>query len=828
MDRQNEHNILLDSPAKAWQQGFLLGNGFMGQVLYGQPYQEVVELSESTFFSGSDTIVPYREGASEAFVQMRLAAEKEDWERLTSFTNLFMGERGNYGTNLPVGKLCLTFKQKGNVTQYRRLLNLDKAVAQVEFTELAAYSGILKDAGSREGSQSDLRENKVRREAFSSHTDRVFALLLEENSAEGMSFSLAFDGGEVPWQTFCHKEAFGFRAQALENIHSDGSEGVRLVGMVYPQSLDGYVEITSQGIRVEGSHKVVLYLAMDTDYSLSLGIHKRIEEEELYNRVRHTLFDYSDLKESHIRDISGLMSRQRLTLGRDEEESAGQVRSGGSGLKLTELMFQYGRYLLVCSSREDSLLPAHLQGVWNDNVACRIGWTCDMHLDINTQMNYWISEAGNLQECHMPVFNWMENRLIPNGRKTAKLCYGRPGWVGELVSNAWGYAAPYWDKSLSPCPTGGIWQASDFMEHYRFGQDIHFLQDHAYPVLKEAVEFFLTYLFEDGNGMLTSGPSISPENSFLVDGKKYYASNGCTYEILMIRELFTEFLEAWEQLNGEWENTETAVETAGECENASYATQEEIKNQKINPDRTEKEKTSELADQDLAEQVKDAIGRLLPYRILNDGTVAEWSHNYPSADPQHRHTSHLLGLFPYGQITPRETPQLSQAAQQSVAAKLTPYENWEDTGWARSMLMLYSARLQKGEEAYRHLKSMQENLTGPNLLVMHPPTRGAGSFMEVYELDGNTGFTMTVLEMLVQSHNGVIRLLPALPQEWCDGCIEGVSVRGGLELNLKWKDSHPVLVNATAHKTGLYQFAFGNKEQNVKLKAGIKTEISFT
>ncbi len=238
-----------------------------------------------------------------------------------------------------------------------------------------------------------------------------------------------------------------------------------------------------------------------------------------------------------------------------------------------------------------------------------------------------------------------------------------------------------------PLPDGGIWQASDYMEHYRYTRDEAFAREHAYPVIREAVEFFTGYVFEGEDGCYLSGPSISPENAYIKEGEKRFFSNGCTYEILMIRELLEEFLEL-----------------------ASFL-----------PDLAEK-------DRALVMQAEKILPRLLPYRILPDGTLAEWAHSHPAADSQHRHTSHLLGVFPYAQITPEGTPELAEAAWKSMESRLCPEDNWEDTGWARSLLLLYSARLRKKEAVSHHLRSMQKELTHPNLLVMHPPTRGAGSF----------------------------------------------------------------------------------------------------
>lgn len=880
------NRILFDTWAERWQQGCLLGNGFMGQVVYGRPGEEIVELSHGAFFSGSGNVDPYPEKGAEAFTAARKAAREGDYEEVYRQTGRLMGKRGNYGTNLPVGKLYIGIEGQPPVSDYGRYLDLDSGIA-----------GCIYGSG----------ENRHLREAFTSHEDHVFACRMEQTGAE-MTLTVSFDGGRNPFRTWVEGSVLYFETTALETVHSDGTEGTRLYGAVKICAEDdggedlcteevnlekigreesslkeagskkaslgdvGREESTSR-IKVSGAKCAVLYLSMDV---WTAG--KEAEETETEKNARkhvkewvnHEIGEYPDLRERHTADIRALMGRQKLKLGRWREESglspeqrknreqngkqvkcakertsensehtemplsAGElldlVRQGGDNRRLTELMYQYGRYLLLSSSRQDSPLPAHLQGVWNDDVACQIGWTCDMHLDINTQMNYWISEPGNLRECHQPLFDWMEKRLIPNGRLTARKCYGYGGWVGELVSNAWGYAAPYWNESLSPCPTGGIWQATDYMEHYRYGQDREFLSKRVLPVIGEAVSFFLEYLFEDGEGHLLGGPSISPENAFLVNGKKYFASTGCTYEMVMIRELFLQYVESCRELGiGEGQEGEMAADQEQESRKAGQEQEGgPAAERKKEPEWGEAAEEKREPDwEELRCRVEKALPRLLPYRILPDGTLAEWNHDYEAADSQHRHTSHLLGLFPYGQITPEGTPALAKAAAASIKAKLTPYENWEDTGWARSLLALYSARLGEAEQAYRHLVSMQTILTGGNLLVMHPPTRGAGSFMEVYELDGNTGFSMAVMEMLIQSHGDCIHLLPALPEMWSEGKLEGAVVRGGILLDLYWEQGKPVKVTLLSGSDRRVKLRNGETVREYTLKAGQKISVSW-
>lgn len=836
-----QNYIFFDRPAENWHQGCPLGNGFMGQMLYGGIRNEQIDLSHLTFFSGSDRVNPYSDHAAEAFYRARQAAADGDHEAAWRHLEGFMGRRGNYGTNLPVGRLDLSFsdsqmerskeeeksgqpgmfcrKETARVREgsYRRRLDLDSGLFSCSF---------------------DTSFGHQKREAFSSHPDRVFAYRIEDDSPEGISLTLTFDGGRNPYRTYVENDCLCFDVQALETKHSDGTEGVKLFGAVRICAEGGTVksgiavsEPAQAYLTVRGASRVLLLLAMETDYAPKAGMECPIDRNQVFLRINHTIPKYRRLKETHTCDINKLMKRQRLQLVRGEEpeaEMTGEqmveaVRQGGDNRRLTQLMYQYGRYLLLSSSREDSPLPTPLQGVWNDDVACQIGWTCDMHLDINTQMNYWISEPGNLSECHKPLFRWMENRLIPLGRETARRCYGLDGWVGELVSNAWGYAAPYWGRSLSPCPTGGIWQASDYMEHYRYGQDREFLRRHALPVLEEAVRFFLSYLFEDENGYLTSGPSISPENVFLADGVRLFASNGCTYEILMIRELFLEYAELCEELL-QAETKEGRSQAEPEEGMSQAKSEETLPQADVEEERSDMENGETVnRENELLRRVQEALPRLLPYRILPDGTLAEWSHDYRSEDPQHRHTSHLLGLFPYSQITPKKTPELARAAAASIEAKLTPFENWEDTGWARSLLFLYRARLEDRKEAFRHLRDMQTILTGPNLMVMHPPTRGTATELPVYELDGNTGLAMGVMESLIQSHDGCIRLLPALPESWPDGSVTGVVVRGGILLDLTWKNGVPVCVEAVSGKDQEVRVSFGNQEQLVCLKAGEKT-----
>lgn len=737
-------------PAARWVEAVPLGNGRMGLMCYGNPSQEKMDLSEVTCFSGEQSWhKDSRPGAPEAFRAMREEILRGDYKKARQWDEKYMGVRNNYGTNLPAGHLRLD-QGIGAYNGYAHTLWLERAVSETVFTAGGVH---------------------YRRTAFLSNPQDIAVIRLEADCTGAVSLLVGLDSGENPGAVFVEGDSVYLSARAVEPRHSDGKTGVSYGIRVKVIAEGGAVAQEGQALRVAGADHVTLLLAVRTSFGSSKADLECREELE-----RAAQIPYETLLQEHEADFSSHFSTVSLQMGREEDkdkwadELLEQAAQTGENGYLTALMYQFGRYLLLSASRENSPLPAHLQGVWNDNVACRIGWTCDMHLDINTQMNYWPSELSGLESCNTPLFRWITKTLVPSGRITAQKSYGLPGWCAELVSNAWGYTAPYWHPNLSPCPGCGAWTALHLWEHYDFSGDLDFLRDTAYPALREAAEFFLAYLFErERDGLLHTGPSCSPENLFqAADGEIYSISVDPTFEVLMIRELFQAVLSGGEALG---------------------------------------------VDDAFSRRLKAALDRLPPYRIGADGALREYAHDFPSTDSQHRHTSHLLGLYPYGQITPDKTPELAAAAQETIRQRTTPEDGWEDTGWARSMLMLYQARLWNGEETYRHIHAMQTGLTNPNLMVKHPPTRGAGSFADVYEMDGNTGLTACVGELLLQSDQSGVRLLPALPAQWGEGSFQGLGARGGLKVDLVWKDGKPVRLTIRAKKPRKVAVRYGGREQ---------------
>lgn len=721
-----------ENGAVRWGEAYPVGNGHLGAMIYGNTPVNRIDLSQNTFYSGAKE-ENFQEGADLAFRKMREEAEHGAYQKVHETAEGFIGKRGNYGTNLPVGSLYITY---GTDTQHVKLKE----------RSLSILDGIAKRNIKIEETDTFITEM-----VFASNRDHVLGIQIAGTNYFTIRFQLELGAdGSVNCQ--CHNSyaRILFESHAHEMLHCGIKTGVTLDGQCILLT-NGMVTVDRQNVCIEKCQWVHVFANMQTDFVTFMGWEKQFEPIPLFTQAVENLIetvtkgkeeaflkDYCDrcmeeLYERHTQDVRSFMVRSTLVIS-DTDRKVGDAVS---------FLYQYGRYLLLSSSREDSVLPAHLQGIWNDNVACRIGWTCDMHLDINTQMNYWPSEVTNLSETTEPLFHWIEHALWPAGKETAKKCYGLRGWVGEIVSNAWGYAMPYWASPIAPCPTGGVWILTHMWEHYLYTENKVFLEQYAFPLIESAVLFFKDYVFETGDG-ISCGPSVSPENSFEENGNLYQISNGCTYELTLIRELFHIYLTAIKKLEKE--------------------------------------------ESDMVPEIKDKVNRLLSYRITKEGTIAEYHHDLPIPDKQHRHTSHLLGLFPFSQITPEKTPELCEAAEKTILKKITPIENWEDTGWASSMLMLYEARLGHGDQAYGHMRRVMEKLLEPNAMVYHPPTRGAGAFDHVYELDGNTGFTTCIAEMLLQSHDEIIRILPALPDAWESGEVKGLRARGNIVVNLQWKN----------------------------------------
>lgn len=730
----NPMKLWYRQPADEWVEALPVGNGRLGGMVYGGIKRERIALNEDTLWSGTKR-GPEREEPLKYLEESRrliFAGRYSDAQAVIE--KHMLGPVGH--AFQAMGDLELVMSHPSSADDYRRELDLRTGLFRTEYMS----GGV-----------------RFKREAFVSAVDQVAIMRLEADRPGSVGLEAALTS-----RLNYRVEKFGIdriiltgtapslldheKEQSEDTVVYEENKGIRF--QVHLQAIPegGKVETHGGRLVVSGANAVTLLLTaatsfngFDRDPALE-GVDPRPRCDAWLNEAAK--LSYAELRERHIADIAPYFDRVTLELdapSRDDiptDERIAAVLAGQADERLTELFFQFGRYLMISASRPGTQATT-LQGIWNNMT--KPPWSCNYTININTQMNYWPAEVCNLAEFHEPLFDLLEDLRI-SGARMAEAYYNCRGWASHHNVDLWRNTSPsQGSASWAYWPMGGVWLCQHLWEHYAYGGDQNFLRGKAYPIMKEAALFCLDYLVEDSEGKLVSVPSTSPENTFIApDGGRAAVSMSSTMDIALMRELFTNCIEAARVLN---------------------------------------------TDEAFRESLQAALERLLPLRIGRHGQLQEWYQDFDEAEPGHRHTAHLYPLHPGNQITVRGTPELAGAARVSLDRRRV-YEGEDTIGWCYSWNISMYARLEDGETAHSYLTKLLGN-PFPNLFNAH---RHPKITFYPLTIEANFAASAGIAELLMQSHAGELHLLPALPQAWPSGRISGIRARGGYELDLDWAD----------------------------------------
>jgi alpha-L-fucosidase 2 len=768
-----EKVVWSDKPAKYFEEAFPLGNGFIGMMVKGGAPTEDLILNESSLWCGGPVDPNMNPDAWKNLDGVRKALFSEDYKKAETLVKKMQGKFSE--SYAPLGNLKIFFRQSDSLQNYKRSLDLADGIATVDYS-------------------SD--NNKYHREIFVSNPDRVAVIFLKGDKKASLNFTLRSTSllkykssaeksdlimdGVTPY----HAEPNYIRNVKDPVVFDSTGRGMRFRMIARVVKTDGKTFADSLGLHVENGSEAFIIVSVatsfngfDKDPGLDGKDEKKIASEFL---EKASLQSFEELKTRHTNDFSSLFGRVSLSLNNSKAPDLPiyqrliNYRDSASDPELEALYFQFGRYLLISSSRPGGV-PANLQGIWNPHL--RPPWSSNYTANINAEMNYWPAEETNLSEMHAPLMDFI-GRLAKTGVVTAHTFYNCNGWCCSHNTDIWamtnpvgnfGEGSPVWANwSMAEA-----WYSLHLYDHFVFTGDTAWMKNYAWPLMKGAARFCLDWLVTDPKGFLVTAPSTSPENNYrMPDGQTGAVLYGGTSDLALIKGLFNKMIVLSEVLQ---------------------------------------------TDKEFAAEIKTALGKMYPYQIGKKGNLQEWYWDWEDADPQHRHISHLIGLYPDNQISPLTTPGLAAAAKRSLELR-----GDGGTGWSKAWKINTWARLLDGNHAYKMLRTHLNYVspspdtrysgggTYPNLFDAHPP----------FQIDGNFGGTAGIAEMLLQSQNGEIHLLPALPDAWKDGYIKGLRARGAFTVGQEWKNGKLTSASILPDKSGKVLIRYLNKTITREVKAG--------
>lgn len=776
---QSTNVLWYNQPAEFFEESLVLGNGKLGATVFGGTNSDKIYLNDATLWSGEPVNAKMTPEAYKNIPAIREALKNENYKLAEELNKKVQGK--NSESFAPLGTLEINNVEKGKAVNYHRELDISKAVSKVSY-EMAGI--------------------KYTREYFVSAPDQIMVIKLKSDQKGTLNFdinlkSLLKSNVEVKNNILVMTGSAPIHENAgyavLPKYLDIKERGTRFTTLVQIKKTDGKITSSRESLTLKDATEAIIYVSVATSFN---GFDKNPATEgvddvaiALQNMNKAFAKPFAKIKESHIADYQKFYNRVTLDLGKTTapdlatDERLLRYSDGKEDKNLEILYFNYGRYLLISSSRTLGV-PANLQGIWNPHL--NPPWRSNYTMNINLEENYWLAENTNLSEMHLPLLSFIKN-LSVTGKISAKTFYGiNEGWSASHNSDIWAMTNPVGqfgkeDPMWACWNMAGAWLSTHIWEHYVFTQDKNYLKNEGYPLMKGAAEFCLAWVVTDKKGNLITSPSTSPENQYLTpDGFVGATFYGATADLAMIRECFDKTIKASKVLN---------------------------------------------IDADFRAKLEMAISKFHPYQIGKKGNLQEWYFDWEDKDPKHRHQSQLFGLFPGDHITPEKTPNLAEASRKTLEIK-----GDETTGWSKGWRINLWARLWDGNRAYKMYRELLRYVD-PDGKKTEKPRRGGGTYPNLFDahppfqIDGNFGGAAAVAEMLVQSDENEIRLLPALPDAWESGSVKGLCARGGFEIAMEWSNKTVMVLNIFSKNGGKTSLIYGENKRDVVLKKGEKKTL---